>query len=190
MCHFISWTEIKQETPSDSPFYDRKRGVKLYYITGDCLKDSRGVELRKHLGDKFDEDVVGHGAIDFYWGLNEKGKRVDFTNFSSPEGLPDKIRKDLLSGAFRGMPITSSIPAMNSTLCDAALEKCNEVCDDAFEERNRICATACNFTISEADSWKKYERVCDAALRRYNRICTTTFWKLFLKKKNRIKEWK
>jgi hypothetical protein len=145
VCHFLSWTEFEG---------------KLYYLTADCLKDARGVELRKHLGNNFNKDVIGHGAIDFYWGLNGKGVHKEFTDFSSPDGLPDLLKQAFLNGEIRGLPIPYNNLA-EQILCAAARKGYYKVCAAARQQYDKVCAPA----------WKEYDKVCAAARKEYNKVC-------------------
>jgi hypothetical protein len=187
MCHFLSWTEFEG---------------KLYYLTADCLKDARGVELRKHLGRSFNEDVIGHGAIDFYWGLNGKGVHKEFTNFSSPDRLPDLLQQAFLNGEFRRLPVPYDNLA-KQILCASAWKEYDKACDPAWKEYDKVRDAAlkeydkaCVPALKEYDkacvpapAWKEYDKACDAAWKEYKKACDAAFWKLVLKKKNRNEKW-
>jgi hypothetical protein len=91
VCEFISWKEIK--CPDGS--------TQILFLTYDDIHNtSRGLELRNHTtGD----DLRGHGAIDFYYQLNGKGKNRECTDFSTPDNFPKEIVVALKAGLMRGV---------------------------------------------------------------------------------------
>ena len=94
MCHFISWIDLEGQ---------------LYYLTSKELRSKRGKELKDYLGSAYAEDVVGHGAIDWYFDLKGLGVHRECTDFSSPANFPDEIVKAIKSGAFKGMGLCPEI---------------------------------------------------------------------------------
>ena len=71
MCHLASWVTI-----------ETKQGSKQFFITEKDTRTKTGKELRDYLGDRYEEDIIGHGAIDFYFELKGKGKHEECTDFS------------------------------------------------------------------------------------------------------------
>lgn len=121
MCEFISWIEHENN---------------IYYIDKHCLRTKEGRELRKYLGNKFDEDIVGHGAIDRYWGLNGSGTKKECTDFSSPSGFPAVIVKALKNGDFVGLGFPIGI------LTKEALAEYRKIRQSALAEYEKIQRSA------------------------------------------------
>ena len=147
MCHFISWIDLEGQ---------------LYYLTSKELRSKRGKELREYLGSAYADDVVGHGAIDWYYGLKGKGMHKECTDFSSPASFPDEIVKAIKSGAFMGMGV-----------CPELLNQ------PALAEYEKI----------EQPALAEYEKVEQSAWAEYKRIEQTTFWRLVSDAKNRSTAW-
>ena len=84
MCDFMSWIEYNGE---------------LYYLTDKQLKDKRGLKLKKYIQQDYKEEIIGHGAIRYYYDIpNGKGKNVECTDFSTQKIFPEEIRKKLKLG--------------------------------------------------------------------------------------------
>ena len=76
----------------------------IYFLTAKDLLTKEGRALRSYLESAFAEDVVGHGAIEyFYKGLEGKGTHKEVGDFSDPALFPAEIVNALKSGAFKGM---------------------------------------------------------------------------------------
>jgi len=92
MCDFVSWIEF---------------GDYILFLTNLDLETKRGRELMKFLGNKFDEDIKGHGAIEWYYELTIKGIHRECTDFSLPGNFPSKIVNAIKSGemSYIGVPI-------------------------------------------------------------------------------------
>src|SRR3990167_2485745 len=86
MCDFISWVEYKDHN---------------YFLTDTDLRMKEGKSLVKYLGDKFTEDIKGHGAIRTYYKELKRGEEKECTDLSSPDNLPkeivDAVKKGLMT---------------------------------------------------------------------------------------------
>ena len=94
MCHFISWIEYKDD---------------IYFLTAADLNSKEGRELRAYLGDQFEDDIIGHGAIDRYWNLGGKGCHKECSDFSKPSNFPKLIQEAIKAGSFRGIGVAEGL---------------------------------------------------------------------------------
>ena len=95
MCEFISWIEYKGE---------------ILFLTKNELETNRGKALRKHLGTQLENDVKGHGAIEWYYNMEpNSGLHRECTDFSSPDNFPRPIVSALKKGAFCGIGISEQL---------------------------------------------------------------------------------
>ena len=180
MCHFISWIDLEGQ---------------LYYLTSKELRSKRGKELKEYLGSAYADDVVGHGAIDWYYDLKGLGVHKECTNFSSPANFPDEIVRKIKSGAFMGMGVCPEL------LNKAALAEYERIRQPAWAEYEKIAQPAwAEYKRVEQSAWAEYEkiqqlawaeykRVEQSALAEYEKIQQTTFWRLISDAKNRSTAW-
>ena len=118
MCEFLSWIKIEN---------------KVYFLTDIELKSERGKELKKYLGEKYDEDKKGHGAIRWYYSLPENvGENKENSDFSSPANFPVEIVKALKKGYF------SKIGTAEKMLDLSALKKYEEIEQPAMKKYEEI----------------------------------------------------
>lgn len=89
MCEFSSWVE--------------ERG-KIYFLTpAQVFNTRRGRELQEW-SQNIQDDIKGHGAIRYYYGLDSgEGKDGDCADFSNPENFPREIIDAVKKGAMKGM---------------------------------------------------------------------------------------
>ena len=155
MCEFISWIE-----------YEKKN----YFLTDKDLESKEGKSLIKFLGNNFQEDIKGHGAIRTYFngGNQELGKKLQWgkekenTDLSSPDNFPPEIVLAIKEG--RMSRIGMSLDLLN---------------DKGEKEYNKITDQA----------WAEYNKIKDPALAEYNKIKDQEFWKIFSQKKYRNPLW-
>ena len=145
MCEFVSWIE---------------KDGKCYFLTAADLASKRGKQLIKHC--KNDDDLVGHGAIRWFYGEFKGGKDRECTDFSSPNNFPREIVTAMLEGKFRGMG--SPLAVLNRT----ALAKYEEIRRTARAKYKEIKQTA----------WAKYKEIEQAAI-----------WDLITQAANRSRAW-
>ena len=126
MCEFISWIEKEN---------------KVYYLTSSDLASKRGKQLIKHT--RREEDLVGHGAIRWFYGEFKGGTEKECTDFSSPDNFPKEIVEDIKLGKFKGMGICKE------TLTQSAYEEYEKIEHSAYEEYKKIEQTA----------YKEYEKI-------------------------------
>ena len=94
MCEFISWIE-KKELVTGKP--------KLYFLTGkQVFETEKGKELQAWCKSK--DDLVGHGAIRHFYGLEQdEGEIRECTDFSTPHNFPNAIVTAIKDGEMRGL---------------------------------------------------------------------------------------
>ena len=89
MCEFISWIE---------------KDGQVYYLTyRDIYHTRRGKELRDYCKSK--DDLIGHGAIRFYYDNFVGGEDKECTDFSTPDNFPPEIVEDIKKGRMAGLDI-------------------------------------------------------------------------------------
>jgi hypothetical protein len=172
MCDFISWIE---------------KDGKIYYLDKHCLLTKEGKELRKYLGDHFENDIKGHGAIDRYWGLKGKGVHKECTDFSTPENFPKVIVDALLNGDLIGIGIPYTFQVLNKS----AYDKYKKVRNSEYDEYLKVEDLAYDEYLKVRDlAYDKYEKVRDSIYDKYEKVEKNTFWEIFLKKEKRSRNWK
>ena len=81
MCDFVSYKMVN------------KNGTNvLYYLTDEEVFSEKG---KKIFADTKDNDVLGHGAVDKYYGLNGKGEDHEVRDFWNTEKLPPVIAEKI-----------------------------------------------------------------------------------------------
>ena len=83
MCDFVSCVKKKGA-----------KGIKYLFLTDSLLKTPKGKATLK----KYKDDICGHGAVRFYFGLGEgverfEGADVEYIDFSTPANFPAEIVK-------------------------------------------------------------------------------------------------
>src|SRR5574343_70819 len=142
MCEFISWIE---------------KDNKAYYLTSSDLASKRGKQLIKHT--KAKEDLVGHGAIRWFYGEFEEGIEKECTDFRSPNNFPKEIVEDIKSGKFKGMGICKE------TLTKSAYKEYVKIEQTAYEEYMKV----------KQPAFKEYMKVKQAAYKEYEKVTQTAF---------------
>ena len=137
MCEFVSWIE---------------KDGKNYFLTSADLASKRGIELREHCGD--DDDLVGHGALRWFYGGFEGGVQRECTDFSTPLNFPAEIVEAIKAGKFRGMGCPVGL------LNDAAWAECVKIVDPARAERDKIVNAA----------WAEFDKIVDPARAEYDKV--------------------
>ena len=88
MCEFVSWIE--------------KSPKKILFLTDDLIFNTEKGKLLQKQASK--DDLQGHGAIRFYFGLESgEGKQRECTNFSDSANFPQAIIKAIKAGQMFGM---------------------------------------------------------------------------------------
>ena len=163
MCEFVSWIEHKD---------------KVYFLTGDHVFNTpRGEMLRDWIGDKGIplDDYVGHGAIRFYYELDDKiGTQRECTDFSSPANFPAVIVDAIKQGKMRGLA------APEQLLTESALAEYEKVEQPAWAEYEKVRQSA----------WAEYEKVEQSAWAEYLKVKQSAFGDLFADVNNRAEVWR
>ena len=192
MCDFISWKTHKG---------------KLYFLTDDIVK----LRLRefKQYNEGWKGDLLGHGAIDWFFNLPENcGVKGECTDFSSPKNFPKEIV--LAIKECRMNLIGFNLNLLN----DPARKEYNKIKQTAWKEYDKIKQTARKeydeitqtaqkeyekirqatfrkeYNKMEQTAWEKYDKIGQTAWEKYDKIRQTTFQKLFSNPKNRTEAWK
>ena len=143
MCEFVSWKNYEDH---------------VYFLVDSDLDTKRGRELLAYLGDKREEDLPGHGAIEYYYPeLKGKGKNCECTDFSTQKNFPAEIRKEIKAGKM-------SLIGFNKNL----LNKKGNV---KYEEARATAWKA--YEEAKAPAWKAYEEAKATALKAYEEATAT-----------------
>ena len=127
----------------------------MLFLTKNELETNRGRALQKHLGGQFENDVKGHGAIEWYYNLEpNSGTHNECTDFSSPDNFPNPIVSALKKGVFCGIGISEQL------LTGPALAKYEENKQTAWAEYEKIRQPA----------WAEYKEIEQPALAKYEEI--------------------
>ena len=165
MCEFISWIEY---------------GGEVLFLTKNELNTNHGQALRKYLGTQYEQDVKGHGAIEWYYKLKPNSRRhKECTDFSSPKNFPKEIVNAIKKGNFGGIGIAEQL------LTQPAWAEYKKVRQAAFTEYEKAALAE-----YEKAALAEYEKVRQTAWAEYEQIRQTAFWKIFKSKKNRIPAWR
>jgi hypothetical protein len=130
MCDFISWKVVRT---ADG-------GMEILFLTYDDIYNTkRGKELQKYT---IPNDFVGHGAIDFYYGLNGRGTNKECTDFSSPDNFPSIIADAIKMGKFylMGTPEGLLLPSKRDPLYADYEAKCAPLDADYKAKRDPLYA--------------------------------------------------
>jgi len=181
MCDFISWKTYKG---------------KLYFLTDDIVK----LRLRefKQYNEGWKGDLLGHGAIDWFFNLPENcGVKGECTDFSSPKNFPKEIV--LAIKECRMNLIGFNLNLLN----DPARKEYNKIKQTAWKEYDKIKQTTFRKEYNKIEQavWEKYDKIKQIARKeyekteqavweKYDKIRQTTFQKLFSNPKNRAEAWK
>ena len=148
MCEFVSWIEHDDQ---------------IYYLNDNCLRDKKGRELKKYLGNRYKYDVRGHGAIRYYYDIkNNTGIDKEYTG-NDRDQYPKEIIEDIKNCNMQIIGFNLNL------LSKSAWKKYKDI---------------------KQPAWKKYKDIEQPALKKYEDIKQNIFWELFKDKKNRIKGWK
>mgnify|MGYP001569069137 FL=1 len=181
MCEFISWKEFDE-------------GVVLFLTARDMYHTQRGKELQVFSGSQ--DDLIGHGAIDFFFDLKSKGKDKECTDFSTPDNFPPAIVKAIKAGEFRGLGVAKEL------LIPLAWAKYEKVKTSAWMEYEKVRVSAMaeyekvkdlaqvEHEKVEALAWAEYEKVKTPAQEEYEKVKNKTFWDLFAVTENCAKNWR
>ena len=146
MCEFISWIE---------------KDGKNYFLTSADLASKRGQQLRRHC--KNDDDLVGHGAIRWFYGEFKDGIDKECTDFTDPLNFPEDITCAIKNGSFRGLGLPVEL------LSQPALADYEKIRQPALAD---------------------YEKIQQSALADYEKIRQSAFWDLFALESNRTMRWR
>ncbi len=196
MCDFISWIEYEGHN---------------YFLTDIDLVTKEGRKLRGYLGNKFCEDIPGHGAIRYYYPeLKTRGINKECTDFSIPNNFPKEIIKaikncrlkkigynyDLLNelGQAEYKKIEQSeLPAWVEykkikQLASAEYEKIKQ---PALAKYRKIEQSAlAEYRKIEQPALAECEKIEQLASAEYKEIIKARFWDIFSQAKYRNKKWK
>jgi hypothetical protein len=174
MCEFVSWIETKD-----------KKKTTVWFLTGkQVFHSKRGKELQDYT--KSTADLVGHGAIRWFYGLKEsQGINKECSDFSTPNNFPLDISKAIKDGSMRDMDaplqlLTPKAWAEYQKIKQSALAEYQKIEQPAWAEYQKI----------EQPALAEYQKIEQSALAEYQKIKQSAFWDLFSVAKNRVKVWR
>ena len=166
MCEFVSWIE---------------KDGKCYFLTAADLASKRGKQLIKHC--KNDDDLVGHGAIRWFYGEFTGGTERECTDFASPDNFPREIVAALIAGKFRSMGsplgmLNDIARAKYKEIEQPARVKYEEIEQPAWAKYKEIKQTArAKYEEIKQTAWAKYEEIEQPARAKYKEIEQTAWAK-------------
>jgi len=193
MCEFLSWIEMPNG--------------ELKYISNFELNTRDGAKLRKKLGDQFYDEIVGHGAIREYFGLeSRRGKNCECNDFSTPDNFPLEIAKKIKNGEFSQLGIARQVfktitlekyreieTRIRNEYEKAiifALDKYGEIELSAWKKYKEIkIYTWKEYKEVSLCAWKEYKKIGIPAWEKYKKVTFSSFWKLFEDPNNRTRVW-
>jgi cell division septum initiation protein DivIVA len=169
MCEFISYIE--------------KNGEVLFLTGDDVFNTKRGKQLQKHC--KSADDLTGHGAIRWYFGIDDKplegGKERECTDFSSPANFPKPIVKAIKAGLMAGFKdgtpqelLTNTARAEYDKITNPARAEYLKITNPALAEYDKIKNTArAEYDKIKNTAWAEYEKITNTAWAEYDKITNT-----------------
>jgi len=185
MCEFVSWIEYHKE---------------ILFLTQREMETKRGRELRKYLSVQFEQDKIGHGAIEWYFNLRpNSGIHKECVDFSDPHKLPQEIVEAIKDGSFRNFAVPKNIlndQAVRSVnkIERAAYAKFRKIEFRAMAEYGKILKSA-DFKAEEYDAISRRARseqnkIQDPAYEAYAATVAHAFWNVAKDSKNRRSVWR
>lgn len=165
MCHLASWVEVETKT---------KKVV--YFLDKDKLRGKKYNELKKYLDDRYDEDIIGHGAIRYYFEelIKGYGKDRECTNFNTPKNFPKEIVDSIKSGGFDCF-FSYCLLGMLNIKGKKKYEKIIQPARNKFEEIMHL--TIKNHKNIEQPAFKEYQEIQQSAWKQYNQIYHQPNWR-------------
>ena len=161
MCEFVSWIETNELDNNSQP--------KIYFLTGkQVYHTEKGKKLQEWT--KSSDDLVGHGAIRFFWGMEqEEGLNRECIDFGSPDNFPEGIVKAIKRGDMQGFISETALKLLTPDALKIYAER-----EKAYAERVKAYAER----VKADAQWKKAE------------IENGIFWDLFSIPNNRNSLWR
>ena len=160
MCENASWKEKNGE---------------VLFLDDDDLKSKRGLELKAYLGTQFDEDKIGHGAIEWFYNITG-GTNKECTDFSTPDNFPPKLvakiksGKRTLFGVCEGI-LTAKALAEYKKVKGTALAEYEKVKGTALAEYEKVKGPAlAEYKKVKGQAWAEYEKVKGTAWAEYKKV--------------------
>ena len=152
MCDFISYIE--------------KSDKKVLFLTNHLIYHTTKGKLLQKQASK--EDLYGHGAIRFYFGLERgEGRERECTDFSDSKNFPAAIVKAIKKGEMRGMAqnppagmLTPKAGSEYDKVVAAAEAEYHKVVDPTRAEYDKVVAAA----------RAEYHKVVDPARAEYDKV--------------------
>jgi hypothetical protein len=179
MCQFVSWIE---------------HGGEVYYLKDSDLKPKKFNEYKKY-NPRWYEDIMGHGAIRYFYPELKRGKERECTNFSTPNNFPVEIVKAIKEGKLSLIGI--DINLLNSKgqseyekIEESARAEYEKIEELAWAEYEKIKESAwAEYEKIKESTWAEYEKIEELAWAEYKKSRKTEFWKLFAQEKYRNPNW-
>jgi len=152
-----------------------KDGNEYFYLTKDDLKGKRIKEFKEYNGNFWQEEICGHGAINFFY-PEVKGERWECEDFSSLKNFPSCVVEDIKKGNFRGIGICIDIlnnegKKKYEKAQQPAWAEYNKVEQPALAEYNKVEQSAwAEYNKVEQSAWAEYEKITQSAWAEYEKI--------------------
>ena len=185
MCQFVSWIEYHKE---------------VLFLTQREMETKRGRELKKYLGDQFEQDKIGHGAIELYFDLRPNtGIHKECVDFADPDKLPKEIVEAVKDGSFCNFAVPKNL------LTDKAVRLVHKIERSAYAKFVKVELRAmveyCNIVKSADTKTEKYDaillraqngrnKITDPAYAVYSAAVAHAFWRVAKDPKNLRIAWR
>ena len=116
MCQPISWIE--------------KQGH-IFFLTSKDLRGKTFAEFKKY-NSYWAEDIVGHGAIEYFYPESKDGTKFEVNDLTKPKAFPEEIVIAMKQGLFRGLFTDEKL------LLKRASAEYNKIEQGASAEYNKI----------------------------------------------------
>jgi hypothetical protein len=171
MCEFCSWIEKKGRTKQ------------ILFLTTPLIDSEKGKKLLAGLPQ---DDLIGHGAIRRFFGLEQDdGTNHECTDFSNPSNFPAVIVRAIKRGEMRGMAMPVGL--LTATAWKAYLEAMAPA-GKAYQEAKATARKA--YQEAKAPAGKAYQEAKATAGKAYQEAKATAFWDLFANTENRNPAWR
>ena len=189
MCNFVSWKEKDGE---------------VFYLTNADLKP-RKLKKYKEYNANWQEDLCGHGAIDYFY-PDTKGRNKECFDFENPKNFPKEIVKSIKNmemtkigidirllnekGQAEYEKIRQPAWAKYEKIRQQAWAKYEKIEQPAWAEYEKIRLQAlAEYEKIRQPALAEYKKIEQPALAKYEKIRQQAFWEIFRQKKYRAKGW-
>ena len=180
MCQPISWIE--------------KQGH-IFFLTSKDLRGKVFAEFKKY-NSGWSEDMVGHGAIEYFYPESKGGSNFEVNDLRKPSAFPKEIVNAMKQGLFRGLFTDEGLllkraHAEYQKIKQGAYAEYQKIKQGAYAEYEKIRQGAsAEYDKIRQGAWNEYKKIEQGASAEYQKIEQGAFWDLWAKPENRIKAWR